>query len=110
MLNNVFSSQAKKHPVAASVFSGYIAVWLVMCYLTYYFLTTGDAYTLQGILFYWTMCFCIPYLVVNVILSYHHPKFRRFFNEMSILIAIPISMIILIWVAHGIIAYYNKGI
>jgi small-conductance mechanosensitive channel len=110
MLNNVFSSAAKKHTVAITLYSIYITIWLGMCYLTYYYLSQGDADTLQGILFYWTMGFCVPYLIINIILSYYHPTDRRFFHEMCTLIFIPISLVILVWIEHGIIAYYRKGI
>ena len=110
MLKKILILSVKRHPLAVALYMIYICIWLWMCYLTYYFLIQGDADVIQGILFYWCMCLCIPYLIVNIILSYQSLKFRRFYNNMSNLIFVPIGILILVWIEHGMIAYFNKGV
>lgn len=109
MFKKILLLSFKKHPLAVAIYIVYILIWLLLCYLTYYYLIRGDGDIIEGILFYWCMCLCIPYLVVNIILSYYSLKARRFYHSMCNLIFVPIGILILVWIEHGIIAYFNKG-
>ena len=109
MLKRILLRSIKRHPVAVTMYSIYIAIWLCLCILTYYFLINDDADTLQGILFYWCMCICIPYLVINIILSYQIKKHSSFYKDMANLVFIPMGILLLIFAEHGAIAYFNKG-
>lgn len=109
MIKDTILPSVKQHPVAVTVYSVYISLWLCLCFFTYYFLIRGDDDILQGILFYWYMCICIPYLLVNVILSYQVKRHSGFYKGMANLIFIPMGIVILIFAEHAALAYFNKG-
>lgn len=110
MLQRIISRSFKQHPIETSVYAVYVVFWLLLCYLTYYYIIADDPYTLQAIVFYWFMLVCIPYLTVNIILSYYKKKQSRFYKTMAKLIFLPMGLVLLVLAQHAVIAYYNMGV
>ncbi|RKR81738.1 hypothetical protein BDD43_1889 [Mucilaginibacter gracilis] len=110
MLQRTLSKSFKHHPVQSTMYAVYIGFWLFLCYLKYYYFVLGDGETIQAIVFYWFMVVCIPYLTVNIILSYQIQKQNRFYKRMATLIFIPMGLVLLVLVQHAIIEYYNMGV
>jgi hypothetical protein len=110
MLKRIILQAAKRHPISVAVYTVYIVLWLVVCYLTYYYLVKVDPDTIQAIVFYWLLCACIPYFIVNIILSYYDKKHSSFYNTMARLVFLPIGLVILILITDAIVDFNNKGV
>jgi CDP-diglyceride synthetase len=110
MSKSTILSSVKRHPVAITIYTLYICAWLCLCYLTYYFLIQDDAETMNAILFYWFIGICIPYLTVNIILTYQNKTESGFYKSMANLIFLPMGITLLIFVEHATIGYFNKGV
>lgn len=100
----------KRHPFAVGMYGVYVFVWLCICALTYYFLINGDPDTIEGIVFYWFMCACVPYLVVNIILSYQVKRFSYFYRDMANLVFIPMGLLLMVYAQHAVIQYFRMGV
>ena len=110
MLKDTLLQSVKQHPVAIIIYSIYMAIWLFICYLTYYYLVHANSETIQAILFYWFMCVCIPYLTINIILSYQAKTDREFYKSMAGFIFLPMGLALLVLAEDAALGYFNKGV
>ncbi|EHQ28171.1 hypothetical protein [Mucilaginibacter paludis] len=110
MLRRIILAQIKKHRIATFIYTLYIALWMMVAYLTYHFLIKGDSETV-GTITYYSLLISLPYLCFNMVFAYRltSRKSKWFFSELSYFIALPIGIVILIYIAHAFIGYMNMG-
>jgi hypothetical protein len=100
----------KAHPVALILFIIYIGIWLTFCYLTYYYLAVNDSEIIEDVVFYTFTFAFIPYLAANIWIASFGETQSSFYKELCFFIAIPMLLVVAIYIAHEVIAYTNSGV
>lgn len=110
MLKRLFIAQIKQHRIASLIYTVYITLWLLVTYLTYHFLVKGDSDSVATITYYASLL-SLSYLGVNILFAARlkNAKSKWFFSELNYFIALPIGIVVLIYVAHSFVAYLNMG-
>jgi hypothetical protein len=109
MLKNTIR-QIRRHPVASSIYTVYIIYWISIIILTYHDLTSGSSELIETVIFYSSWCLFVPYLIINIVFAQYSKIYRRFYRKMTRLVAMPLFLLILVYIEHWLIGYLNKGV
>jgi hypothetical protein len=101
--------QIKQHPIAIGIFTLYLIFWIGVGYFTYHYLVKRDADSIENMLYYCFVYVSLPYLAINIPLVWLSKQYGKFYKELCFFIAIPMGIVVLIYVAHDIVGYVNSG-